>query len=334
MAGQRPANADELLERVRRTGVLPATGAVVAMLSGGRDSVCLLDVLVRLCGSHAVHPLHVNYGLRDAAADEQRRCATLCERLGVPLQTVRAARPPEPGNLQAWARDVRYDAALALATPLDGLIATGHTASDQAETILYRLAASPGRRALLGMAARERRVIRPLLVLGREETAAYCRERRLPWSEDESNLSERYARNRVRLQLLPQLRAVHPAAESNLVRTAQLLREETELLDGLVDAELAGGANVALSRLEAMPAALARLVVVRLAEQARGALVPQAGDRVAEILALGRRGGLAELHVGGGVGAVVRDGLLSMVRLPPRAGAGAARGARAATERD
>src|SRR6202042_2379720 len=90
-----------------------------------------------------------------------------------------AAAPPAParGNLQAWARDLRYARALELA---DGaLIATGHTATDQAETVLYRLAASPGRRALLGIAAREGRLVRPLLSVTREQTAAHCRERGL-----------------------------------------------------------------------------------------------------------------------------------------------------------
>lgn len=293
------------------------------MLSGGRDSVCLLDVAVRLCEPGAVHALHVNYGLRDAAQEDERLCAALCKRLGAPLEIVAARRAVEAGgNLQAWARDVRYGAAFELAWRIGALVATGHTASDQAETILYRLAASPGRRALLGIASAERGIVRPLLVLTREETAAYCLERGLRWSEDETNESERYARNRVRRGLLPELRAVHPAAERNLVRTAELLREETQLLDGLVDAELGDRDAIPLERLSALPPALARLVVVRLAEHARGGLVPQAGDRVAEIVELGRRGGHCELHLGGNVAAVVDRGIVSMRRLPPRAGAG------------
>ena len=95
-----------------------------------------------------------------------------------------------------------------------------------------------------------------------------------------------------------------------MLRTASLLREETELLDGLVAAELAGRASIALARLQELPAALARLVVVRLAEDATGTYVPQAGDRVEELLALGRRGGRAELHLGGHAGAVLHDGVL------------------------
>jgi tRNA(Ile)-lysidine synthase len=295
--------------------------ALVAMLSGGRDSVCLLDVAVALCGAANVRALHVNYGLRAAAEDDEQHCRALCEQLGVALEVVRAAAAGAvvEGNLQAWARAVRYKAARELAARHDAAIATGHTASDQLETILYRFAASPGRRALLGMPAAEGDLIRPLLGLTREQTAAYCEARGLRWREDESNADERFARVRVRERLVPALRAVHPAAQANVLRTARLLREETELLDGLVDAELAGSASIALARLRALPAALARLIVIRLAEDAAGTYVPQAGERVRELLALGERGGVrAELHVGGQAGAVVEAGALSMRRLPPR----------------
>jgi tRNA(Ile)-lysidine synthase len=223
------------------------------------------------------------------------------------------------GNLQAWAREVRYAEAERLAAERDALIATGHTASDQVETILYRLAASPGRRALLGMPAAEGRLVRPLLGLSREQTAAYCTTAGLAFSQDASNEDPRFARARVRHGVVPALRAVHPAAEANVLRTAALLREETELLEALVDDELGRRDAVEISRLKEMAPALARMVVVRLAEQAAGTYVPQAGERVGELLELGRRGGRSELHVGGRAGAVIEDGVLRMVRLAPRA---------------
>ncbi|MGA2319600.1 MAG: tRNA lysidine(34) synthetase TilS [Solirubrobacteraceae bacterium] len=318
---------EDIRETVRAGGLLAADLPVVAMLSGGRDSVCLLDVAVALRGRAAVSALHVNYGLREQAGEDERHCAALCETLGVELVVVRASPPAggqgppadAAGNLHAWARELRYRHAGRIAAERDALIATGHTASDQVETILYRLAASPGRRALLGMVAHEGRLIRPLLGLTREQTGAYCEARGLEWREDQSNDDEQYARTRVRHGLARTLRAVHPAAEANVLRTARLLREETELLDGLIEQELAGGSAVTIERLAELPAALARLVVVRLAEQAAGTYVPQAGDRVQEIIALGRRGGRAELHVGGGAGAVIDGGSLAMVRLPPRA---------------
>jgi tRNA(Ile)-lysidine synthase len=332
---------EQVREAVRSGGLLGGndlpTHPVVAMVSGGRDSVCLLDVAVALGAQGSVRALHVNYGLRGAESDaDERHCAALCESLGVELEIVRVSREQsEAGNLQAWARDVRYAAAIGLAEELDedersaaperprALVAAGHTASDQVETILYRLAASPGRRALLGMRAVEGRLVRPLLGVTRAQTGEYCEARGLEWREDESNDSERYARARVRHGLGAALRAVHPAAEANVLRTADLLREETQLLDGLVADTLKGGQSIALTRLEELERALARLVVISLAERAAGTYVPQAGDRVEEILELGRRagagaGGGLDLHVGGNVSARIEDGRLSMVRLPPR----------------
>ena len=311
---------EELREAVRAGGMFARDRPVVALISGGRDSTCLLDVALAVRGPGALSALHVNYGLRAEAGEDERHCARLCEQLGVELEVIRA-EPPEQaaGNLQAWARELRYAAAVRAAERRGGLFATGHTASDQVETILYRLAASPGRRALLGMVAAEGRLIRPLLGFTREQTGAYCRERGLDWREDASNADERFARTRVREGLLPALRAVHPAAETNVLRTARMLREEAELLEQLVSSELGGAPRIATARLRELAPALARLIVVRLAEQAAGTYVPQAGARVEEILALARRGGRAELHVGGLAGAVIEDGYLRMVRLAPRA---------------
>jgi tRNA(Ile)-lysidine synthase len=293
----------ELEALIRAQGLLVPGRPVLVLLSGGRDSVCLLDAAVRISGD--VRALHVDYGLRPDAARDAAFCAELCARLGVPLQTVAAGPAPASGNLQAWARERRYAAAEATC---DGDIATGHTASDQAETILYRLAAAPSRRALLGMAPRSGRRIRPLLSLTRAQTEAWCAEAGLAFRDDPSNADPRFARNRVRAALLRALREVHPAAEANVVRAAEVLRAEGEVLDQLVDEALQ--APPTLARLRAMPLALARLVVVRLAEDAAGALVPRAAARTEEILALDERRAWTALDVGDGVRAVVEGGLL------------------------
>ena len=194
--------------------------------------------------------LHVNYGLRGRASyEDERHCAELCAKLGVWLELVRVGEDERgEGNLQAWARERRYEVARRLAIELDAPVAAGHTASDQVETILYRLAASPGRRALLGMSAREQWLVRPLLQITRDQTAEYCQARGLDWREDASNDDVKYARVRVRKLLLPALRAVHPAAAENVRRTALRLREESELLDGLIDAELDGAQSIAIAR--------------------------------------------------------------------------------------
>lgn len=310
--------ADRVLEQVRAGGLLPAGGLVVVLLSGGRDSICLLDVAVRLVGGGEVSAVHVNYGLRDEAGDDERHCAELCERLGVALAIERPRRPEAGGNIQAWARDVRYAVAtkLALHHGEGAVVAAGHTADDQVETILYRLASSPSRRALLGMRPRDGLLVRPLLGLTRAETTAYCEQRELAWRDDVTNGGDRYARNRVRNGLVPALERIHPAAAANVLRTAALLRDEGEVLDVLVGEQLderAGRLELPLERLAALPPALRRLVVQRLADGAAGRLVPGAARHADEVAAL-RRTGRAMLDLGGGVRAVVERGVLHAER--------------------
>jgi tRNA(Ile)-lysidine synthase len=310
--------AGEMLEAVREGGLLPAGVPAVAMLSGGRDSTCLLDLVVRLLGAEAVTALHVNYGLRDDSDEDESYCASLCRRLGVRLEVERPRRPEGPGNLQSWARDARYAAAARLALPGGARIATGHTADDQVETILYRLASSPSRRALLGMKPRDGSLVRPLLGFTRGQTTAYCEERGLAWRDDPTNAESGYARNRVRHGLARALAEIHPAAARNVLRTAELLRDEAEVLDGLVDAEL-GGPNgdgrgtISLERLAELPPALRRLVVQRLADRAAGRPVPGAANHADEVTAL-RRTGIAKLDLGGGVRAVAERGILHAER--------------------
>jgi tRNA(Ile)-lysidine synthase len=309
----------DLVERVRATRLVPAGGPLVVLLSGGRDSVCLLDVAVTLAGAEAVVALHVNFGLRGEASDgDERHCAALCARLGVGLEVERAARPDRgggTGNLQAWARDLRYAAGSRLAGERGARLAAGHTLSDQVETILYRLAVSPGRRALLGMEADRGRLVRPLLAaeVTRAETAAWCLDRGLAWREDATNLDPAFARTRVRERLLPALRAVDPRAEINVLRTAQLLRDEAAVLDEVVATALAGRDRLARDKLGSLPPALARLVLRRLAEDATGRLCARAATRLDEVLALGDDGAL---DLGDGARAIVEGGVVRVGRTP------------------
>jgi tRNA(Ile)-lysidine synthase len=312
--------------RVRAGGLLAPGAPVLVLLSGGRDSVCLLDVALRLgCD---VAALHVDHGLRPDSAVDAAFCADVCTSLGVEL-TVRRLDEAPVGNVQAWARERRYGAAGELAEPRGAVVATGHTATDQVETVLYRLAASPGRRALLGMAADDpipsgtagpgARLVRPLLEVTREETAAYCTERGLPWREDPSNASDASARNRVRAELLPALRRLHPAADANVLRTLALLRDEAAVLDAAVDAVLTDEQ----AALAAMPPALARLCLQRLADDAAGGAAA-VGSRAGELLALGGGAGSAALDLGGGLRAVAEYGRLRFERAaeePPVAAA-------------
>jgi tRNA(Ile)-lysidine synthase len=290
------------LEGARESGLIREGEPLLVLVSGGGDSVALLDVAVRLGAQAAA--LHVNYGLRDGAGADEALVRELCGQLGVPLQVEHVQLGGESGNLQERARDARYALAERLA-PAD--YAAAHTASDQAETVLYRLAVSPGSRALHGMPARRGRLVRPFLGVTRDEVRDYLRARGLEWREDPSNSDRRFARARVRHDLLDALRSIGPAAERTLAETAHQLREEADVLDSVVDdalEELGGGPAVSLAALREQPPAVRRLVLRRLA-----------GDRPVpdSIAELGDHGTKA-LDLGDGLRAVAEYGTLRFTR--------------------
>ena len=186
---------------IRTYDLIPPGGELTCLVSGGADSTCLWHVLRAL--GYRVSALHVNHALRGEASDvDARFCA---DQLGAEIVD------GSGGTTEAELRDIRYSFAT------DRLRATGHTASDQVETVLYRLVASGTTKGIKPM--REDGVVRPLLELWREETEEYCRAHGLAFRSDASNADTK--RGLIRAEILPRLRALHPAADRNLLRLAQ-----------------------------------------------------------------------------------------------------------------
>jgi len=196
--------------------LIESGGEILCLVSGGADSTCLWHALGAL--GYRVSALHVNHHQRGEESEEDARFCR--EVLGA--EVVEAG---EPGTSEADLRDLRYSFAQ------DRLRATGHTASDQVETILYRIAASGSVRGI--KLKREDGVVRPLLGLWRDETRAYCKVEGLDYREDSSNPDT--ARGVIRGEVLPALRRLHPAAEENILALA---RERPRLPRGLEGALL------------------------------------------------------------------------------------------------
>jgi tRNA(Ile)-lysidine synthase len=229
---QHPPEADpralraRIEEHVRAHALIEPGGEVVALVSGGADSTCLWHALREL--GYAVSALHVDHGLRGDDSDEDARFCR--DALGAEVVAVPAPERPTEEAL----RDLRY------AVAADRLRATGHTASDQIETVLYRLVASGSAKGI--KPKREDGVVRPLLTLWREETEAYCRIEGLAFRVDSSNAETR--RGLIRDEILPLLQRLHPGAEANLLRLAE---ERPSKLDELL-ASSAGSRRVDLGQ--------------------------------------------------------------------------------------
>lgn len=197
---------DRIEAHIREHALIPPGGEVVCLVSGGADSTCLWHALGAL--GYRVSALHVAHGLRGEESDEDaRHCAT---QLGA--QIVEAPSGSEPrGGSEAALRELRYRASEGRA-----LRATGHTASDQVETVLLGLVASGTPQVI--KTRREDGVVRPLLTLWREETEAYCREHGLPFRLDSSNPGTK--RGLIRDELLPLLERLDSRARTSLLSLA------------------------------------------------------------------------------------------------------------------
>jgi tRNA(Ile)-lysidine synthase len=191
---------------IRRHDLIPPRGEVVCLVSGGADSTCLWHVLREL--GYAVSAVHVAYGFRGEESEEDARfCADV---LGA--EVLKQSDKLSQGKSEASLRDLRYGL-----TEGRGLRATGHTATDQVETILYRLVSSGNAKAI--KPRREDGVVRPLLAVWREETEAYCRENALSFRVDSSNADTK--RGLIRNEIVPLLKRLHPGAEQNLLALAE-----------------------------------------------------------------------------------------------------------------
>ncbi len=303
-----------VLATIRRRRLLAPGDVVLAAVSAGPDSTALVAALATLRDIGAIAKvvaLHVDHGLRPGVAEDAACAAAVCERLAVPFESVRVH--VAPGNVQAQARRARYAALrVAAARAGAGRIATGHTRTDQAETVLLRLARGAGARGLAAIPPRRGPFVRPLIDRSRQEGIAWLLELDLPWRDDPTNATSRFARNRLRLSVWPQLVALAPAAERALARAADLAREDEHALAARARAIAGDGAALALSALVREPLAVRRRVVRRLWRRAGGQAARLEARHVDAVLALVRRGRPGRAALPGGLEARCRYGTLAL----------------------
>ncbi|HMA53416.1 MAG TPA: tRNA lysidine(34) synthetase TilS, partial [Acidobacteriota bacterium] len=302
--------ADRVFAAFRKTavngGLVVPGDRVLTALSGGPDSVALVALLLKLREEMPleIRLAHFNHRLRDEAGEDVAFVRDLARRWVLPLDVgsagVRSFASKRKLNLEEAGRDLRYRflrraAAAAGATK----IATGHTMTDQAETVLMRMMRGTGLAGLAGIApvvaAAPCPVVRPLLEISGADLRAWLDARGLPFREDVSNRDLRFLRNRIRVELLPELaRHYEPRIVPHLARLAGIVREDDELLHGFVreladEFILRNGRDVLLD-LKTLPLvipALARRVAREFLRETAGSLRDVSYDDVASLLALG-----------------------------------------------
>lgn len=313
-----PESLPDLPGRLRASlsaaGIAPGARLCVA-LSGGVDSVVLLHLLARLQPElgFQLSAAHVHHGLSPKAGDWQAACAEHCERLGLPLATLRVAVARDhPQGLEAAARLARYAALDAQAAEW---LVLGHHQDDQAETLIFRLLRGTGLAGAGAMRAVERPArglprLRPLLGCRRREIEAWARREGLGWVEDESNADPRHSRNRLRRDLLPAMEAEFPGAVPALARAAGHFQEGAELLDELaaLDEEACGGGPWSLVAFAGLSEPRRRNLV-RWAIRRAGGLTPQSARLAEALRQLGAAGPAASVRLAlGGMDLCVHRG--------------------------
>lgn len=231
---------------IRTWKMLPQGSIVVVGISGGADSVALTDFLFRFRELYGVSLLaaHINHGLRGEESDaDEQFVRSFCEKRGIPLRVlhanVRGLARKQGQGLEECGREVRYSFFRELCGGKDR-IATAHTLSDSAETVLMNLAKGAGPKGLSGIPPVRGNIIRPLLAITRSEVEQYCTLRGLSYVTDSSNHSDAFGRNKLRLYAVPVLKKINPAFEQAVRRTSEILQCDEEYLYGAARRCLAG----------------------------------------------------------------------------------------------
>lgn len=314
---RRPPAVARVLERVTATvrehDMLHPDETVLIMVSGGPDSVCLLESLVRLRRLFRVRleVFHFDHRLRPGSAADGAYVGRAAARHDLPFHQRAATDAPERGgSVEAWATARRGGAADDVAGEIGAsVIAEGHTLDDQAETVLLNLLRGAGPSGLAGIPPVRGNIIRPLLGLARAEVLEYCAAAGLGYREDKSNLDRRFTRNRIRHDIMPALREIQPNLTAVLSRLAEIMRAENEYLDALAAPwgrlpVCRAQVTLPLATLTSLPLALQRRLL-------RAALARVKGD--ARDLELERIDALIELVEQGRTGAMIElpEGLLA-----------------------
>jgi tRNA(Ile)-lysidine synthase len=298
-----------------RNDLLEPGKPILVALSGGADSVCLLHVLLDL--KIRLEACHVNHKLRGEASDnDEQFVRELCAKLGIKLHVREIdvkARQKKHQSLEEAAREARY--AYFEEIGANSLIATAHTADDNVETVLLNLVRGTGLRGLCGIPPVRGNIIRPLIEVTREEVEAYLKEKGVEFITDETNFSDEFTRNNLRLNVIPLLEKINPVLNVRTTRMCESLRLDEEYLHEIAVCALERCAEgVAPYKVDLLlkqpPAILNRIISLILSKNNISPSFQQINS-IASLLKTGGKINLAKDKF-----AIVKDNLLKIETIP------------------
>ena len=233
--------SEKVLNTIRQYNMVSRGDTVAVCLSGGADSMALFYFFCANREKLGINllALHVNHGLREESGNEQSFVADYCASQGV--QCIITALDmnnntrPQGLSTETWARDLRYSFFFRQAEKYSAKLATAHTLSDRAETVLFNLTRGTSLKGAGGIPPVRDSIIRPLIDCTRQDVEKYCADNNIPYVTDQTNFQDIYSRNKIRLNVLPQLKKINPSAEKAIASFATDSREIYSLLSQLSD---------------------------------------------------------------------------------------------------
>ena len=304
---------NKVISTITKYNMIECGSAVVAAVSGGSDSMAMLHILnlIKDDLGFALRAVHVNHGIRgDEADSDQHFVESYCSQNGIPLEVLKAdviAESQKLGmGLEEAGRKIRYDF---FASQGDVIIATAHNLTDRAETFLFNFARGSALRGLGSIPPVRDNYIRPLIDCSKAEIEEYCENNKIPYVTDKSNADVTYSRNRIRHNVLPELRCVNSGFENAAARCIDSLREDEKYLSACADellmkAEINGGYDAAV--LSSAPTVIKKRALIKIAEKLCG--VTPESKFVDELCFILENGGSRQIN--GGETLRVRGGIL------------------------
>lgn len=310
---------DKIFKTIQEYNMLDGCQNLIAAVSGGADSMCLLHFLYSVREQLNIKLLiaaHVNHNIRGVEAKrDESFVQSFCRERSIPFclldVDVPALAKEKKCGVEQAAREVRYEFFKSLSQKYDALVATAHNANDNAETVIYHLVRGSALRGLCGIPPKRDYIIRPLIELSRSEIESYCEQYGIDYVTDSTNLCDDYTRNKIRHKVIPVLKQINPSLESAVTKAAHSLAADEEYLNreakkALLNAR--GDYGYSVRNLNALPYPLLSRAVVTVLEQFPG--ISPDNDMIASVITAIKQG--KRVNIKEGVFADAKSGIFRL----------------------